>query len=102
MSRERLGIRPGDLLRCPDRATARWHRVVRVGRRKDGTRYVTVRRSRLGRLLGLSRMQRLEWSMLRGIGFGIRRARAPLPMSDPAAHDWPNPPKPPTPEGASE
>lgn len=75
MKRERIDIRPGDLIRCPDRATARWHRVVRVGRRRDGTRYVTIRRSRLGRLLGLSPMQRLEWGHLKALGYGLKRER---------------------------
>ena len=51
--RERIPIRPGDLIRSPDRPTARWHRVIRVGRRKDGSRYITLRRARWGRLLGL-------------------------------------------------
>lgn len=96
MKRERIDIRPGDLIRCPDRATARWHRVVRVGRRRDGTRYVTIRRSRIGRLLGLPPMQRLEWGHLRALGYGIKRA-APaedvLLRVDPG-RPWPPPPPP--------
>lgn len=79
MKRESIGIRAGDLIRCPDRATARWHRVIRVARRKDGTRYVTIRRGKIGRLLGLGSFQRLEWRMVRGVGFGIKRAHTPNP-----------------------
>lgn len=73
MTRERIGIRPGDYLRCPDRATARWHRVVRTGRRRDGTHYVTIRHGRLWRALGLPEYQRLEWTLLKALGFGVRR-----------------------------
>lgn len=76
MKRERIDIRPRDLIRSPDRATARWHRAARVGRRRDGTRYVTIRRGRIGRLLGLSPMQRIEWVTIRALGYGIRRAKA--------------------------
>lgn len=75
--RERIGIEVGDLIRCPDRATARWHRVVRVGRRKDGTRYVTLRRTKFWRALGLSAFHQIEWSDLRAIGYGLRKQRAP-------------------------
>jgi hypothetical protein len=75
MKRERMDIKPGDRIRCPDRATAAWHTVVRTGRRRDGTRYVTLRRGRFWRALGLPAMQRIEWSELRGFGYGIRRAR---------------------------
>lgn len=64
MKRERLGIRAGDLIRCPDHATARWHRVLRVGRRRDGTHYVVLQRARFWRLLGLPRRQIIEWSVL--------------------------------------
>lgn len=67
------GIRTGDLIRCPDKATARWHRVVRVGRRRDGTRYVTVKARRFWRLLGCPATQRIEWATLQRMGFGIRR-----------------------------
>lgn len=90
MKRERIGIQPGDLIRCPDRATARWHRVARIGRRNDGTRYVTIRRGRIGRLLGLSPMQRLEWSMLRGVGFGIKRS-SPRTFPEMSPVPWPGP-----------
>lgn len=76
MKRERIDIRPGDLVRCPDRATARWHRVVRVGRRRDGTRYVTIRRSRFWRAFGLPANERLEWALLKGIGYGLKRTNA--------------------------
>ena len=73
--RESIGIKPGDRIRCPDRPPARWHTVISVGRRKDGSRYITLRRGRLWRLLGLSPLQRLEWSFLRAVGFGVKRAR---------------------------
>jgi len=94
MKRERIGIRPGDLIRCPDRATARWHKVVRVGRRRDGTRYVVIRRSRTSRALGLPARHSLEWSMLRSLGYGLKSGRPPAPRHDATAHDWPNPPPP--------
>lgn len=76
MKRARIGIKPGDYIRCPDRATARWRRVVRVGRRRDLTRYVTLRRGRIWRALGMTQYQRIEWSFLRAIGFGVRRHEA--------------------------
>ena len=76
--RERIPIRPGDLFRSPDRPTARWHRVIRVGRRKDGSRYITIRRGRLGRLLGLGPLQRLEWASVKALGYGIKRGRSPV------------------------
>lgn len=79
MKRERIDIRPGDLIRCPDRATARWRAVLRVGRRRDGTRYVTIRRSRFWRALGLSVDQRIEWSVLRAFGYGLKRASSAEP-----------------------
>jgi hypothetical protein len=101
MKRERIPIRPGDLVRCPDRPTAGWHRVVRVGRRRDGTRYVTIRRGRIWRVLGLPAMQRIEWSMLRALGYGIKKSN--VAIEDPGAivsswarlraYDWPNPPR---------
>ena len=78
MKRERIPIRPGDLVRCPDRATAGWHRVVRVGRRRDGTRYVTIRRGRIWRALGLPAMQRIEWVTLWSLGYGIKRSAKPV------------------------
>lgn len=74
---ERIGIRPGDLIRSPDRATARWHRVIRVGRRRDRTRYITIRRSRFWRAFGLPAMERIEWSLLRALGYGLKKRRAP-------------------------
>ena len=73
MIRERMGIKPGDLIRCPDKATALWHRVVRVGRRRDGTRYVVIRRAKVWRALGLNGRQRIEWSALRALGYGLKR-----------------------------
>ncbi len=73
MKRERIPIRPGDLVRSPDRATARWHKVVRVGRRRNASRYIVVRRSRFWRAFGLPPMQRIEWAALRAVGYGIRR-----------------------------
>ena len=76
--RERIPIRPGDLFRSPDRPTARWHRVVRVGRHKDGSRYITLRRGRLGRLLGLGPLQRLEWAAVKALGFGMKSGRKPV------------------------
>ena len=76
MKRERIEIKPGDFIRCPDRATARWREVLRVGRRRDGSRYVVLRRSRIGRLLGLPAKQVLEWALLKGVGFGVRRSQA--------------------------
>src|SRR3990167_4106592 len=60
--RERIPIRHGDLFRSPDRSTARWHRVIRIGRRKDGSRYITIRLGRFWRLLGFGPLQRLEWA----------------------------------------
>lgn len=75
MKHERLGIKPGDRIRCPDRATAAWHSVVRVGRRRNGTRYVVLRRSRFWRACGLPPTQRIEWSVLRDMGYGIKRGR---------------------------
>lgn len=85
MKRERIDIRPGDYLRCPDRATAGWHRVVRLGRRRDGTRYVTIRRARIWRLLGLPPMQRIEWALLKGFGYGLKRAKAATTHAEVAA-----------------
>ena len=82
--RERIPIRPGDLIRSPDRPTARWHRVIRVGRRKDGSRYITLRRARWGRLLGLGALQRLEWAAVKAVGYGIRRGQKPV-LEAPAA-----------------
>jgi len=76
--RERIPIRAGDLFRSPDRPTARWHRVIRVGRRKDGSRYITLRRGRLGRLLGLGPLQRLEWASVKALGYGVKRGRLPV------------------------
>lgn len=76
MKFERIDVRPGDKIRVPDRATARWHTVVRVGRRRDGTRYITLRQSRIGRLLGLPASQRLEWGSVKALGYGLKRARA--------------------------
>ena len=80
MTRERIDLRPGDRIRCPDRATAAWHTVQVVGRRREGTRYVTIRRSRIWRALGLPPMQRLEWGHLKALGYGIRRARPEAPV----------------------
>lgn len=77
MKRERIDIRPGDLIRCPDRATARWHRVLRVGRRRDGTRYLTIRRSKFWRAFGLAPKERIEWALLKAVGYGIKRQRGP-------------------------
>ena len=76
--RERLSIHPGDLIRCPDRPTARWHKVVRVGRHKDGSRYLTIRRGCPGRLLGLGPLQRLEWTWVKQVGYGLRKSRSPV------------------------
>ena len=76
--RERIPIRAGDLFRSPDRPTARWHRVIRVGRRKDGSRYITIQRGRLGRLLGLGPLQRLEWASVKALGYGVKRGRLPV------------------------
>jgi len=77
MKRERIGIRPGDRIRCPDRATAAWHTVQRVGRRRDGTRYIVLRRGRVWRALGLPAQQRLEWEHVRALGYGRRRKSEP-------------------------
>ena len=86
--RERLPIRPGDLIRCPDSPTARWHRVIRLGRRKDGSRYITLRRGRFWRLLGLGALQRLEWSTVKALGFGTKRGRKPaLPLVEASQGD---------------
>ena len=87
--RERINIRPGDLIRCPDRATARWHRVVRVGRHKDGSRYITLRRGRLGRLLGLGPLQRLEWAGVKAIGYATKRSRSPVSGAPSAPQEAP-------------
>ena len=95
MKRERIPIKPGDSIRCPDRATARWHSVLRVGRRRDGSRYIVLRRSRSWRLLGLSAKQVLEWSHVRALGYGLKRVTPPGKIGDPQTHDWPNPPPPP-------
>ena len=76
MKRERIDLRPGDRVRCPDRPTAAWHVVQRIGRRKNGTRYIVIRRSRLGQALGLPLRQPLEWAMLKACGYGLRRAKA--------------------------
>jgi hypothetical protein len=76
LNRERIDLKPGDRIRWPDRATALWHAVVRVGRRRDGTRYIILRRSRLGRAFGLPLRQQIEWAQLKVFGYGIRRARA--------------------------
>ena len=73
--RETIGIKPGDQIRTPDRATARWYTVVRVGLRKDGTRYVTLRTSRFWRALGLPARHVMEWSAITAFGFGLRRRR---------------------------
>ena len=100
MKRERIDIRPGDLIRCPDRATARWHRVVRVGRRKDGTRYVTIRRSRIWRALGLPPTQRLEWGHLKALGYGLKRGTEASSGVEPL-RPW-NPPPPDFSEGPAE
>jgi len=81
MPREHLGIRVGDLIRSPDRSTARYHKVLRVGRRKDGTHYITLRTSRIWRALGLSSRQHLEWAALKAIGYGIKRSAAALPTA---------------------
>lgn len=75
--RERIGIEAGDYLRCPDRATARYRRVVRVGRRRDGTRYVVIRRSKFWRAFGLPPMERLEWGHIRALGYGLKKSRVP-------------------------
>ena len=93
MKRERIPIKPGDYIRCPDRATARWHRVVRVGRRRDGTRYIVLRRSRIGRLLGLPAKQVLEWSHVRAIGYGLKRRVEGAPGVEPV-RPWSPPPPP--------
>ena len=93
--RERIDIHPGDRIRCPDRATAAWHTALGVGRRRDGTRYIVLRRSRIWRALGLPGMQRIEWGHLKALGYGLKRGRAPGKFSDPQTHDWPNPPPPP-------
>ena len=75
--RESIGIRPGDLIRSPDRATARYHKVLRVGRRKDGTHYITLRTSPFWRALGVPARQHLEWATLKAIGYGIKRTAPP-------------------------
>ena len=75
--RERIGIQAGDLFRSPDRPTARWHRVVKVGLRKDGTRYITIHRARIWRAFGLSPMQRLEFAEIKALGFGVRKQHKP-------------------------
>ena len=76
--RESIGIRPGDRIRCPDRSTAAWHTVQRVGRRRDGTRYIVLRRGRVWRALGLPAKQRLEWEYVRALGYGLRRKTEPI------------------------
>lgn len=99
--RERIPIRPGDQIRCPDRGTARWRKVVRVSRRRDGTRFITIRRSRFWRAFGLPAVQRIEWAHIRAVGYGLKRAQLPGKISDPNVHDWPNPPAPPEPVAAT-
>ena len=89
MKRERISIKPGDMIRCPDRATARWHRVVRVGRRRDGSRYIVLRRSRIGRLLGLSPLQRLEWAWVKQVGYGLRKSQSPVLEAPTASQEVP-------------
>lgn len=93
MKRERIGIKPGDYIRSPDRPTARWHRVQRVGQRRNGSRYIVLRRSRIGRLLGLPAKQVLEWSHLRALGYGLKRRTEGAPKIEPE-RPW-EPPFPP-------
>lgn len=76
MKRERIDIKPGDFIRCPDRATAAWHRLVRVGRHRDGSRFVVLRRSRFWRAFGFPPLQKIEWGHLKAMGYGIKRAKA--------------------------
>jgi hypothetical protein len=87
--KEFIGIRPGDRIRCPDRSTALWHTVVRVGRSRDGTRHIVLRRRRFWRGLGMSPEQRLEWEYVRALGYGLRRKTEPIltPL-------WPPPSRP--------
>ena len=87
--RERLSIHPGDLIRCPDRPTARWHKVVKVGRHKDGSRYLTLRRARFWRLLGFGPLQRLEWSWVKQVGYGLRKSRSPVLAAPTAPQEAP-------------
>jgi hypothetical protein len=72
VTRQRLPLKRGDLFRSPDRPSAKWHRIIACRRRKNGTVYVTVRRGAFWSRLGLGKIQRLEMSMLDGVGYRVK------------------------------
>jgi hypothetical protein len=70
--RRALPLHPGDVFRTPARPGAKWHKVLACRRNKSGTLYVTVRRSRAMRALGLPPTQRIPFYLIEAFGYEVK------------------------------